>query len=57
MLWINTQLLLNPQQGFQPRCFVLSPKSDTPPEQVLHHYPVSAGAVRGDRHCERLACY
>ena len=36
--------------GFHPRRFS-SPQNPITPEQVIHHYPISAGAVQEDRYC------
>ena len=43
---------LNAHGGFSPAA--VAPPDAITPEQVLHHYPISIGAVRGDRHCPVL---
>ncbi len=39
---------VNVHGGFTPATSG-SPKNAITPEQVIYHYPISAGAVRGDR--------
>ena len=47
-LWRNARCQAQRSRGFTPAA--VAPPDAITPEQVLRHYPLRSGAVRGDRH-------